>query len=133
MTVKTIVDELGPTDPTAAVERLIRLVATHQSVFDRVDDLNGRIQDVYETAISELAPLAASMPEANRAELPDVVMAALGDETHGYLPMVVEAVAGSLSPAALAAWDGKLAAQQRELRLNLPKRGIGLAKLAHRN
>ncbi len=115
-TVKTIVDELGPADPTAAVERLIRFVATHQSVFDRVDDSSGRIQDVYETAISELTPLTVPMPEADRAELPDLIMARLGDETHGYLPMVVEAVAGSLPEAALAAWEGKLAARQKDLR-----------------
>ena len=40
MTVKTIVDELGRADVTMAVERLLKFIATHKSVFERVDDSN---------------------------------------------------------------------------------------------
>ena len=43
LTVKAIVDELGPADPSSAIERLLRFVATHGKVFERVDDLQGRI------------------------------------------------------------------------------------------
>ena len=36
MTVKAIVDELGPADPLLAIERLLRFIATHQAVFERM-------------------------------------------------------------------------------------------------
>ena len=41
MTVKAIVDELGPADPLLAIERLLRFIATHQAVFERIDDSPG--------------------------------------------------------------------------------------------
>ncbi len=111
MTVKAIVDELGPADPLLAIERLLRFIATHQAVFERIDDSQGRVQDIYETAIDALRPLVASVPEAEREPLPDMIMVALGRETHGYLPMVVSAVAADIPPAALARWDAELAAR----------------------
>ena len=111
MTVKAIVDELGPADPLLAIERLLRFIATHQAVFERIDDFQGRVQDIYETAIDALRPLVASVPEAEREPLPDMIMVALGRETHGYLPMVVSAVAADIPPAALARWDAELAAR----------------------
>jgi hypothetical protein len=112
MTVKTIVDELGPADPFSAVERLLRFIATHQAVFERIDDSQGRVQDIYETAVDALRPFVAATPVAERERLPDTVMAALGKETHGFLPMVVSAVAADLPAAALARWDAALTARQ---------------------
>ena len=112
MTVKTIVGELGPADPILAAERLLRFIATHEAVFERIDDSNGQIQGIYEAAIDELGPLAAASPEAERERLPDMIMKALGKETHGYLPMVVVAVAAEIPLAALARWDMELATRQ---------------------
>jgi hypothetical protein len=73
MTVKTIVGELGPADPILAAERLLRFIATHEAVFERIDDSNGQIQGIYEAAIDELGPLAAGSPEAERERLPDMI------------------------------------------------------------
>ncbi len=43
-TVRIIVDELGAASPTMGVDRLLRFIATHGSVFDRVDDSSGHVQ-----------------------------------------------------------------------------------------
>ena len=50
-TVKVAAEELGQASPEMAIERLLTFIATHEKVFDRVDDSHGRVQDVYYTAI----------------------------------------------------------------------------------
>jgi hypothetical protein len=114
MTVKSIVDELGAADPTAAFERMMRFIATHERVFDRVDDSQGRIQDVYETAIVALQPLSEAMADADRARIPDIVMEAVGQSTHGYFSTVAASVVRSIPPESLERWDTQLAAFQPE-------------------
>jgi hypothetical protein len=89
----------------------LTFIATHQRVFERIDDSQGRIQDIYKNAIEALAPLVALWPEAERDRLPELIMAALGTETHGYLPRVVSAVVGTIPSVALAQWDNELAAR----------------------
>lgn len=115
MTIKTIVDELGPADPAAAVDRLIRFVATHRTVFERLDDSDGRAQNVYDDAIAAMRPLVGAMAEADRRRLPNKIALALADETHGYMARVVKAVVGDIPDAACASWDAELAARQVSL------------------
>ena len=64
MTVQTIVDELGPAEPALAVERLLRFIATHSGVFERIDNSQGRVQDIYETAIDALGLLVTATSES---------------------------------------------------------------------
>ena len=66
MTVQTIVDELGPAEPALAIERLLRFIATHSGVFERIDDSQGRVQDIYETAIDALGLLVTATSESER-------------------------------------------------------------------
>ncbi len=40
----TITSELGPAAPALAMDRLLRFIATHEQVFERVDDSSGRVQ-----------------------------------------------------------------------------------------
>ncbi|PZO00601.1 MAG: hypothetical protein DCF30_09335 [Hyphomicrobiales bacterium] len=109
-TVRTISDELGEVDPASAVERLLRFIATHESIFERVDDSYGRIQDVYETAIADLDNLAPRMTEDRRRLLPEMVMGVLGESTHGYLVDVADVIAKHVPDDSLQAWDQQLAA-----------------------
>lgn len=44
--VDTVVSELGPASPALAVDRLLRFIVTHSSVFERIDDSSGSVQDV---------------------------------------------------------------------------------------
>lgn len=111
-TVQIIVDELGTVVPPLAAASLLRFIATHSTVFERVDDSSGRLQDVYETAIEALGPIVARMGEEDRGLLPDLVMALRADDTHGYWGLVAGAVAPHLPADTLAGWDARLAAEQ---------------------
>ncbi|WP_300074470.1 DUF6880 family protein [uncultured Ruegeria sp.] len=104
----TLTSELGAAAPGLAIDRLLRFIATHEQVFERVDDSSGRIQDAYYQAVTATGDLAQSLatPEADR--LPDKIMTALGESTHGYLVEVTEVVAPHLPQSGLARWDADL-------------------------
>lgn len=104
----TITAELGPVAPALAIDRLLRFIATHEQVFERVDDSSGRVQDVYYQAIYASGDLASSLPVVDAAALPEKIMTALGESTHGHLADVTEAVAAHLPPDSLARWDSNL-------------------------
>jgi hypothetical protein len=114
--VDSIVNELGAADPDAAAERLLRFIATSESVFSRISDSRGRVDEVFSAALAGLSLVASRMADAEREILPDRAMAMLGDGGQEHLASVVNAVAGTLSPAALKKWDkaiGKLEAEFR--------------------
>ena len=104
----TIVAELGAASPTLAMDRVLRLVATHERVFERVDDSSGHVQDVYCQAIAAVGELAQRLDRSEADILPGRIMAALGESAHGYLVDMTEAVAPHLSQATLARWDAEL-------------------------
>ena len=104
----TITSELGPAAPALAIDRLLRFIATHELVFERVDDSSGRVQDVYYQAIHATGDSAASLPVPEADALPEKIMTALGESTHGYLADVTEAVAPHLPQDSLARWDADL-------------------------
>lgn len=104
----TITSELGPTASELATDRLLRFIATHEQVFERVDDSSGRVQDVYYQAIAATGDLAPRLPGPAADALPGKIMAALGESSHGYLMEVTEAVVPHLSQDSLARWDGDL-------------------------
>ncbi len=58
----TITSELSPAAPALAIDRLLRFIATHEQVFERVDDSSGRVQDVYYQAIHATGDLAPNLP-----------------------------------------------------------------------
>ena len=104
----TITSELGSAAPALAIDRLLRFIATHEQVFERVDDSSGRIQEVYYQAIHATGSLASSLPVVEADVLPEKIMTALGKSTHGYLADVTEAVAAHLPQDSLARWDSTL-------------------------
>jgi hypothetical protein len=53
-TLATITGELASADPDAAVGRLVRFLSTADRVFGRIDDSNGRLQNVYHEAAAAL-------------------------------------------------------------------------------
>lgn len=112
--VASIATELAAADPAMAADRLLRFIATHERVFERIDDSSGRIQDVYGDAIDALGPVAARMSTAETSGLPAQIMAALGESEHGYLPKVADQMIPHLPPAARAEWDADLAARIAE-------------------
>lgn len=111
---KSILQELGPVDPETGTDRLLRFLATHEAVFERMDDSSGYVQGVYEEGIAALGALAAQLSPDALGMLPDRVMQALGEKDHGYLPRVADQVIPHLPPAALEAWESDLAQRTAE-------------------
>lgn len=107
----SILGELGPVDPALAADRLLRFIATHGQVFERIDDSSGHVQDVYHAAIEGLGVVAGTLSEPDGDALPGLVMARLGDTEHGYLTQVAAQVVLHLSRPALTRWDSDLAEQ----------------------
>lgn len=97
-----------------AAERLLRFIATHEPVFERVDDSSGYVQGVYYDGIAALGVLAPRLGSQEAAHLPDRIMASLGVSSHGYLVDVAKAVAEHLPEDVLRRWDADLTALQRE-------------------
>ncbi|WP_455873676.1 DUF6880 family protein [Rhizobium yanglingense] len=83
-TVVTISGELGESSPAMAIDRLLRFIATHERVFERIDDSYGHVQDVYHQAIAELGQLTPKAEE-EIGLLPERIVEVLGDSSHGYL------------------------------------------------
>ncbi|MCQ0090261.1 DUF6880 family protein [Roseovarius sp. M141] len=104
----TITSELGAAAPGLAIDRLLRFIATHEQVFERVDDSLGRIQGVYYQAITATGDLAQRLTAPEADQLPEKIMSALGESTHGYLTDVTEAVAPHLPQDSLTRWDADL-------------------------
>lgn len=114
--IDTLTADLGPAAPALAIDRLLRFIATHERVFERVDDSSGSIQDVYYLAIAATGGLAQKLAGPEADLLPEKVMAMLGESSHGYLLGITEAVAPHLPKDTLIGWDADLAGliEQRE-------------------
>ncbi|MCV6601825.1 MAG: hypothetical protein OIF54_09745, partial [Cohaesibacter sp.] len=73
-----------------------------------MDDSSGAVQDVYYRAITALGDLVPNLEEEELALLPDRIMAALGQSSHGYLVDVAEEVMQPLPDDVLRIWDAEL-------------------------
>lgn len=109
--VDTIEGELAKPAPDIAADRLLRFIATHKAVFERVDDSNGSVQDVYYQAIEALGSVAERLLAKDTTALPDRILTALGETSHGYLVDVTEAVTPLLPAPVLHDWDAELASR----------------------
>ncbi|HEV7251903.1 MAG TPA: hypothetical protein VGN97_02215 [Mesorhizobium sp.] len=108
-TLRTILDELGRASPELAIDRLLRFVATHRTVFERIDDSSGRIQSVYRVAAEGLAGLVSAIREEDRRFLPQRLQPLLRDDSHGLGTAMALSIVPLLPAGVLAAWDNELA------------------------
>ena len=111
-TVDIISTELLTTAPMLAFDRLLRFIATHETIFDRVDNSSGAVQSVYYDAIERAGEASGKLSGPEAALVPAKIMAALGESSHGYLLDVGRAVTGSLPQGTLAQWETELAEGQ---------------------
>lgn len=111
-TVATISSELAEASPMMAIDRLLRFIASHERVFERVDDSSGHVQGVYYQAIAALGELTPKLQPDDAALLPERIMMRLSDSSHGYLVDVAQEVVGHLPKEVLRVWDADLAALQ---------------------
>lgn len=113
-TVDSIAQELAPLDPVAAVERLLRFIDTHASVFERIDDSRGVIQDVYWRAARLFPQLTQPLAPADLAKLPELLIRSLTGDTHGLTREVATSLAPLLPETVLKAWDKLLKTQKAQ-------------------
>ncbi|MFI0845247.1 DUF6880 family protein [Mesorhizobium sp. IMUNJ 23232] len=114
-TVGSIVGELAPASPAMAVDRLLRFLSTSESVFERIDDSRGQVQELYAGMVESIGDITARIAAPDKEYLADRIMAALGDNSYGYLLAVSRAVADHLDKPALRRWDEQLAGRQQKL------------------
>ena len=107
-TVDTIAGELGQHHPTQAIQLLLRFIDTHVTVFDRADDSDGRIQEVYWHAAELASDFVQNLPIDQRDWLPDRLLASLAIDEHGLTDRVCIAVAPLLPAPVLDIWDEHL-------------------------
>ena len=67
----------------AAIDRLLRFLATAPAVFERIEDRSGRIQGIYHRAADGVAPRVACLGDDDKAVMPDRLMARLGGDSRG--------------------------------------------------
>ncbi len=115
-TAATISGELASADPEAAFDRLVRFLASADRVFERVDDSNGRLQEVYDEAAAALPDLVGRLDEASKASIPDRLFDLTLSDDYGLLCPVIPQIVAQLPAEALGHWDERLARLHGSLR-----------------
>jgi hypothetical protein len=62
-------------------------------VFERIDDSNGRLQNVYHAAAAGLPDLVGRLDEADKASIPDRLFAPAVSDDYGSLGQFVQGIA----------------------------------------
>ena len=113
--VTIVTDELGKTDPDAAIERIVRFLNAAGSVFDRVDDSSGRVQDVFYVAATAIPGLAAALSVKRKASLPDRLHHCLTDDGYGFCADLLKDLLPILPATAIETWDRRFAGETPSL------------------
>jgi hypothetical protein len=108
-----ITDELAKTDPDAALDRIVRFLATAESVFSRVDDSSGRVEDVFYLAGVAIPDLAAALSAKRKASLLDRLHRCLVDDGYRFCRDLLRTLLPILSTASIEIWDSRLADETR--------------------
>ncbi|MFD2235709.1 DUF6880 family protein [Phaeospirillum tilakii] len=127
-TLQTIRVDLAALDPAASVQRLLRFIDSHASLFNRIDDSSGRIQDVYWQASEALPELVERMQPADRVTVPDRLIVSLARATHPYARQMAVAVVPLLSDPVLDGWDQALARQEETDSIFAVRQAIAVAR-----
>ncbi|QEN89376.1 hypothetical protein FZC33_25060 [Labrys sp. KNU-23] len=106
-TLASITDEIGPGSAALAIDLLLRFLATAGGVFARTLS-SGRLEDLYGAAAAALEPLAARLEPADRAGLPERVMA-LADRAGDIAPAMIASLLEQAAAHDLDHWDRLLA------------------------
>ena len=86
-----IVDRIARTRPDLALDLMWRFMDLAEPVFNRVDDSNGSVGDVFHTACDNLAAIAV-MARPDPASLADRVFTALSKNDYGLFDNLVKGI-----------------------------------------
>ncbi len=112
-TLATITGELGSADPDSAIDRLVRFLSTADRVFERIDDSNGRLQNVYHEAAAALPDLVGRLEQADKASIPDRLFALTVSDDYGFFSTIMPELVAHLPAHAVDHWDELLAEMER--------------------
>ena len=96
-----IVDRIAQTRPDLALDLMWRFMDLAEPVFNRVDDSNGSVGDVFHTACDNLATIAV-MARPDPASLADRVFTALSKNDYGLFDNLVKGIFPALGETGVA-------------------------------
>src|SRR3984893_8977300 len=108
-----ITGDLASADPDAAVDRLVRFLSTADRVFERIDDSNGRLQNVYHEAAAALPDLVGRLEQADKASIPDRLFALTFSDDYAFFSTIMPELVAHLPAHAVDHWDELLAEMER--------------------
>jgi hypothetical protein len=97
---QTIVDQVAKIDATDALDLMWRFMELAESVYERCDDSNGLIGDVFRAACRDLGPLA-HMAKSDPVALADRIFTALNDNGYGQYDCLIATLAPVLGKTGL--------------------------------
>lgn len=106
----TIVSDLKPLDPGMALDRLLRFIGGAANTLERVDDNSGRIQSLYENAVSAAAEIVTLLPPEHAARVAESLLPMLAGDGFGLLDGLLETIVPGLPEDMLAPLDERLVA-----------------------
>jgi len=97
-----ITQSLAPVDAPAAAERLCRLIRLAPGVLQRVDDSNGRFDDIFRTAVTDLSAVWGVMEPRDTNAIACEVVALIQSAPFGVCDTLIAEAAPALGPDGLA-------------------------------
>ena len=96
-----ITQSLAPVDAPAAAERLCQLIRLAPGVLQRVDDSNGRFDDIFRTAVTDLGAVCGFMEPRDTKAIAGDVLALIQSDPYGVCDGLVAEAAPALGPDGL--------------------------------
>jgi len=113
--VNMIAHDLAQLDASQAMERLIDFLEMADHIYDRCDDFDGLVQDVYGDAVDKLPLIATKITRSELDSLPEKITHALLEKENGDFYPAFHALCGLVLADALRQWDELLQEKEREI------------------
>jgi Family of unknown function (DUF6880) len=110
-----IIDDLAPRAPRRAADLLADLVHTSDAVYERADDSDGAIGDVYREAIEDWGRVWCRIPGRRPEALAATVLQEFKDDDYGIKGGIIAAFADALGESGLEALRRLLEAELEKL------------------
>ena len=97
-----IADKIAPGAPDTAFDLLWQFVDLAPSVYERADDSNGSIGEIFRDAVTRFEDLTPRI-QPNQQVLAERIFAAMSDNGHGEWDGILDYVGSALTPEGIAA------------------------------
>lgn len=131
--VNVIYNELEPLSMTKAVYCLLRFIKTHESVCQRVDDVNGTIDQFYFDVFEKLETMTNKFSPEELDGLPKNITQMLLNSSFDYFEQAMHIICPKMSTTTLEQWDQELQQLKQSKAQRTTGRGIIAAILKQRD